>query len=143
FDFNENKVFFTRHDTVSGRTSRQEFIFKADIVNRLVLALYVQRFLKTGKKSANIEMLSSEPRLIRCGLHIIDKEDIEIGGLMVKAYKLCLDPQLGLFNFAKIFIPKAYVWHSAGPSFEWLKYKGLEINLDSPIVEIEKEGCSQ
>ncbi|MDD5503856.1 MAG: hypothetical protein PHV77_00890 [Candidatus Omnitrophica bacterium] len=139
FDFNKNKAFFTRCDTVTGKTSRQEFNFNGDVVNRLILALYVQQFLKTGQESAKVEMLSSEPRLIKCGLYIIGKEEIETGGARTMAYKLCLDPQLGLFNFVKVLIPKAYVWHSAEPDFEWLRYRGLEINLDSPIVEIEKE----
>jgi hypothetical protein len=49
---------------------------------------------------------------------------------------------LGIFSFIKIFLPRSYVWHSAEPIHEWLKYDGLESGVDSPRVEIislEKE----
>ena len=138
FDYGSDTVTFKREDKISGKIYKEEFKIKEDIVNRLMLGLYIQQFLKSDKKETVIQMLSNEPRLIKCRLYIIGKEEIEINGQSRQAYKLCLDPQLGLLNFVKVFIPKAYVWHSAKPDFEWLKYKGLEVNLSSPIVEIKK-----
>jgi hypothetical protein len=138
FDYVSGNAIFRREDKRSGRVYKEIFKIRQDIVNRLLLGLYIQEFLKSGKDSAFIEILNSEPRLIKCRLYIVDKEDIEVNGIKKTAYKLCLDPQLGLFNFVKTFIPKAYVWHSAVPEFEWLRYNGLEVNLNSPMVEIRK-----
>ena len=69
---------------------------------------------------------------------MVGEEEIDISGEKQKALKICLDPQLGLFNFMKVFIPRAYMWYSAGGDFKWLQYKGLEDNLSSPVVEIKK-----
>jgi hypothetical protein len=138
FDYANNTVTFKRDDRLSGKESSKVFRIREDIVNRLLLGLYIQQFLKSGKEEAFIEILSNEPRLIRCRLYILGKEDIEISKQARQAYKLCLDPQMGLLSFIKILIPSSYVWHSAAGEFEWLKYKGLESDLNSPIVEIKK-----
>jgi hypothetical protein len=138
FDYNSGNAVFRSDDKITGRVYKHIFKINQDIVNRLTLGLYIQEFLKSGKDSVFIEVLNSEPRLIKCRLYIVDKEDIEVNGIKKTAYKLCLDPQLGLLNFVKTFIPKAYVWHSAVPEFEWLKYNGLEVNLNSPMVDIRK-----
>ena len=140
FDYNSNIATFRREDKRSGEVYSDTFKFKEDIINRFMLGLYVQQFLKSGKKEVVIQMLSNEPKLIRCKLYIVGKEDIEINGQSSRAYKLCLDPQLGLLSFVKILIPKAYVWHLAEPDFGWLRYKGLESSLSSPMVEITKSG---
>jgi hypothetical protein len=138
FDYDSGIATFKGDDKKSGKEYKEVFEIKEDIVNRLMLGLYIQQFLRSGKQEATIQMLSNEPRLTKCRLYIIGEEDIEVAGENRKAYKLCLDPQLGLFNFVKIFIPKAYVWHSSSPDFQWLQYKGLEMNLSSPIVEIKQ-----
>jgi hypothetical protein len=138
FDYGNNIITFTRDDKKTGKSSKNVFKIKEDIVNRLVLALYIQQFLKSGKKEAEVQMLSNEPKLIDFRLYIAGTEEIESAGEKKQAYKLCLDPQLGLLSFVKLIIPKAYVWHSAKDDFEWLQYKGLEVNLSSPIVEIKK-----
>jgi hypothetical protein len=140
FNFDSNKAIFTRDDKISGRVHKEEFRFKEDIVNRLILGLYIQQFLKSGKDEAFLDILNSEPRLIRCRLYMVGEEEIEIGGVKRNAIKLCLDPQLGLLSFVKVLIPRSYVWHSAEGEFEWLKYNGLELNLNSPIVEIKNKG---
>ena len=140
FDYDSGIATFKRDDKKSGKEHKEAFRIKEDIVNRLILGLYIQQFLRSGKKEAVIQMLSNEPRLIKCRLYIVSEEEIESAGVKRQAYKLCLDPQLGLFNFVKVLIPKAYVWHLAEPDFEWLQYKGLEVNLSSPIVEIKKTG---
>lgn len=138
FDYTSSRATFTREDKKSGKVYKEVFTIKEDIVNRLILGLYIQQFLKKDKKETVIQMLSNEPKLIRCRLYIVGEEEIEVTGQKMQAYKLCLDPQLGLLNFVKVLIPKSYVWHSAKPDFEWLKYNGLEVNLSSPIVEIKK-----
>jgi hypothetical protein len=138
FDFISNTATFKREDKISDKAYSEAFKIKEDTVNRLMLGLYIQQLLRSGRDNAMIQMLSNEPRMIKCRLYIMGKEEIDINGQKRQAYKLCLDPQLGLFNFVKVFIPKAYVWHSAEPDFEWLKYNGLEVNLNSPIVEIKK-----
>jgi hypothetical protein len=138
FDYNSNEVTFKREDKKSGKEYKEVFEIKEDIVNRLMLGPYVQQFLRSGKQEVTIQMLSNEPRITKCRLYIVGKEEIEMGGQLRQAYKLCLDPQLGLLNFVKVLIPKAYIWHSAEPDYQWLKYNGLEVNLSSPVVDIIK-----
>ena len=138
FNRNPNVTKFVREDKRSGKTRKEIFKTREDIVTRLMLSIYIQQFLKSGKTEEIIQVLSNEPKLTKCRLYIAREEEIEVAGKTKKAYKLCLDPQLGLFNFVKVLIPKAYAWHSTKPDFKWLQYKGLEDNLSSPVVEIKK-----
>jgi hypothetical protein len=141
FDYANHTVTCKHEDTASGKTRARVFKFRHDIVNRLTLALYIQRFLESGKEQATLEILNSQPRLIKCRLYVVDKEEIVSCNEKKQSYKMCLDPELGLLDIVKVLIPKSYVWHSACDGHEWLKYKGLEEDLGSPIVEIRKEPC--
>jgi len=136
FDFGSKKAIFSSENILSGKRQKKEFRFSGDVVNRLILGLYARRLLEQGKREAQLELLSGEPRLYKFKLYVMDTEAIDINGSMKNAYKLCLDPELGLLNIAKILLPKAYVWHSAKPKFEWLRYEGLESGLNSPMVQI-------
>jgi hypothetical protein len=138
FDYGSGIATFKRDDKKSGKEYTKVFKIEGDIVNRLMLALYIQQFLRSGKQEAILYILSNEPNLIKCRLYIVGEEEIEVGGIKMQAYKLCLDPQLGLLNFVKVFIPKAYVWHSSSPDYQWFQYKGLEVSPSSPIVEIKQ-----
>ena len=65
-----------------------------------------------------------------------DRRKATVHGQAVTAYRLCVDPCLGPLNFVKVFLPKAYAWHSAGPKYEWLRYAGLEGGINSSKVEV-------
>jgi len=136
FDYDDNTVTCIHEDFLKNSTITKKFRFTKDIINRLMLGLYVQKFLESGKTRRAIQVVSPEPAFYNLELRIIDTEEIEISGKKRKAYKICLDPKLGLLNFIKVFLPKAYTWHSAKPKFEWLKYEGVENNLKSPKVDI-------
>lgn len=136
FDHSAGKARYSGKDLLHNRTRKGEYAFKGDIANRMILGLYIQKFLEHGGKEASLALLSSEPRLYEVRLRVVGKEDIVINGVKKEAFKLCLDPELGILNFIKTVIPKAYVWHSAEPKFEWMRYRGLENSLGSPMVEI-------
>ncbi len=139
FDFANKKVTYRYENLVIKRKMEKVFRFKGDIVNRLVLGLYVQKFLKNGKREQMVSILSDEPRLYRANIKVIGKEEIECNGRKKMAYKLCLDPDIGLLNIFKFILPKVHIWHLATPHYEWLKYVGLESNITSPKVEIRTE----
>ena len=112
------------------------FKFTKDAINRQLLGLYSQKMLEKGKKIANLQMISEEPGFYNIDLRVVKKEEVEINGREVRAYKLQLDPQLGLLNVAKALFPKSYAWHSAAPNFKWLRYEGLEGDIKSKEVEV-------
>lgn len=136
FDHKAGKVRYAGGDPRRNRIKKAEYGFKGDIANRLILGLYIQKFLEQGGKERALVLLSGEPRLYAVKLKMIGKEPVVINGVKKEAFKLCLDPELGILNFIKAVIPKAYVWHSAAPDFEWLRYRGLESDPGSPMVEI-------
>jgi len=136
FDFINKKAIYHYEYLPVKRKIERTFNFKDDIVTRLILGLYIQKFLENGKTEKIVELVSSEARLYRLNIKIIGKEKMDINGCEKTAYKLCLDPDIGLLNIFKFLISKTYVWHSAAPQFEWLKYAGLENTISSPQVEI-------
>ncbi|MBF0253269.1 MAG: DUF4886 domain-containing protein [Candidatus Omnitrophica bacterium] len=136
YDFKNNVVTCLQEWPGNGTKIKRQYKFTKDITNRLLLGLYIQKFIEKGGTRKKIQMISDEPAIYNIELIIEGKEKINVNGMERSAYKLCLDPNLGMFNIAKIFIPKAYVWHSSNPGFEWLRFKGLEGSISSPTVEI-------
>jgi hypothetical protein len=136
FNYTDNSVTCVQNNLINNTSSTKKFKFTKDIVNRLLQGLYVQKFLENGQASKEIQLLSPGLELYDIELRVVGREEIEINGRKRDAYKLCFDPMLGLFNLVKIFLPKAYVWHSAEPLFELLKYQGIETSVNSPEVVI-------
>jgi len=136
FDFTDNIVTCSHEDFVKNISSTKQFKFKKDIVNRLILGLYIQKLIENGKTREDVQVVTEEPGFYNVKIKILDEEYIEVNGTEKLAYKICLDPKLGILGFVKIFLPKAYVWHSAESEFEWLRYKGLEGSIKSPKVTI-------
>ena len=136
FNFTDKVVTCTYYDLIKNTSVTKKFTFNKEVINRLLQGLYVQKFLENGETFKDIQFISPEPALYNIELRVVAKEEIEVGGKKRKAYKICFDPQLGILSFAKVFLPKAFVWHSAEPPFELLKYKGIETSISSPEVEI-------
>lgn len=136
FDLANNTATCT-HEEPENKVSRtKKFTFDKDVVTRLFLGLYAQKFLESGKTSERLQMVSEEPNMYEIELKLLGKETIEVNGHPVTAYRLLIDPCLGAFNFVKVVIPKAYAWHVAGPEYEWLRYAGLEGGINSEKVEV-------
>ena len=140
FDHIKKKALYTIDNIVKDRKKTKEFSFKADVVNRLILCLYVQKFLEKGIREKRVDLLTNEPNIYSVLIKVIDEEVIDLNGNKLPSYKLCLDPNLGLLSIFKIFLPKSYVWHLAEGDFAWLKYKGPESNPTSIKVVIETKG---
>ncbi len=136
FDLEDGKAVIIAEDLAKGTKKQKTFRFKNDPVNRLLLGLYIRKFLERGKRDARIDLFSNEPAHYKVDLRVIDTGKIEINGRQKETFRLCLDPDLGLFGIVKFVLPKAYVWHSTAPEYKWLRYKGLERGPGSPKVEI-------
>jgi len=136
FDYAGQEVVCTNHDILSDKKSQKRFKFKKEVINRLTLALYVQKFLKNGDTKRKTYMVTDEPQFYRMDIKVVDEEKINIEGKEVDTYKICIDPKLGIFDIVKLIIPKSYIWHKSEPDFAWLRFKGLESNPSSPQVEI-------
>jgi len=140
-DYNpEEKSVKCLHNDIPENISRtKEFTFTKDAVNKLLLGPYVQKMLQNGKRGAKIQMVSEEPGLYNIDLSVVKTEELEINGYKRRMHKVKLDPRLGFLNAAKVFFPKSYVWHSADPDHEWLRYEGLEGDIFSVKVEVTAE----
>lgn len=140
FDYVNKKVLCVNNDLTEKKKITKEFDFRFDVVNRLILCLYVQKFLEKGIMEKRVDLLSSEPNIYSVVIKVIDEEIIDLDGEELRSYKLCLDPNLGLLSIFKIFLPKAYIWHLARADFAWLRYEGPESNPTSIKVVIETTG---
>jgi len=140
FDYTDKKISCTKKDKVKNRETMREFNFSSDPINRLALSLYVQKLLNNGSRERRVDLLTSEPSLIAVDIRVIKEEVIDIHNKELPAFKICLDPNLGLLSIFKVFLPKAYTWHLAEGDFAWLKYKGPESSPTSIKVLIETKG---
>lgn len=136
YDYAAKTVTCIYEDLVEKTVSRKQFTFSKNIINRLLQGVCGQKFIEAGQTVKDIQVISPEPAIYNIRLEMVGEEEIEAKGRARKAYKLCFDPMLGIFNFIKVFLPKSFVWHSAEPIFEWLRYEGLESSVNSPRVEI-------
>jgi hypothetical protein len=136
FDLAGNTGVCTHEDPSRNISRTRKFKFDKDVVTRLSLGLYAQKFLESGKTSEKLQMVSEEPNLYNIELKRMGKETVEINGSKITAYRLCVDPRLGALNFVKAFLPKSYAWHSAVPKYQWLGYTGLEGGINSEKVKV-------
>jgi hypothetical protein len=139
FDLANNTATCIHEDPTRNIFRTKKFKFNKNVVTRLSLGFYAQKFLQNGKTSERLQMVSEEPNVYDIGLKRVGKEVIEVSGRKVLAYRLSIDPQLGALNFVKSFFPKSYGWHSAVPEYEWLGYEGLEGGINSEKVKIMAE----
>ncbi len=95
-----------------------------------------------GNAYAGSVFQRAEPRFYNIELDMMGAEEILLMGKTIKAYKLRLDPDLGIFSFINIFLPDAYVWHYAEGQHEWLRYDGLESGIGTPLVDISVRKCT-
>lgn len=136
FDLVRKMAVCTHIDPTKNINRTRRFTFDKDVVNRLSLGLYAQKFIASGRTEERVQMVSEEPNMYDVELSVLDKEVIDVNGCKKTAYKLSIDPQLGMLDMAKVFFPKAYAWHSASPDFSWLRYTGLEGGINSKKVEV-------
>ena len=136
FDLAGNTGTCIHEEPVRNVSRTIKFKFDRDVVTRLSLGFYAQKFIESGKTSEKLQMVSEEPNVYNVELKLIGKETIDLNGRQMEAYRLCVDPMLGPLNFVKFLLPKSYAWHSAVPKYEWLGYAGLEGGINSEKVKI-------
>jgi hypothetical protein len=136
YDYDNNVVTIVTNDLVRKKIRTKRIRFKRTIINRLLLSLYLQKLITNNDTNKVIQMLSEDPRLFNVEIIMKGKEEIDINGEKIEAYKIILDPKLGILSFVKIFLPKAYTWHETKPVYGWLMYQGLEGTIKSPVVRI-------
>ena len=138
FDFDNNIVVCSHEDFQKDISIVKQFRIEKDIVNRLLLSFYIQKLLNNGKTGGSVQMVSEEPNIYNIDIVNEGIETLEINGKKLKAYKMTIDPNLGVLNFVKVFVPKSYSWYSADKGSEWLKFYGLEGGIKTDEVEITK-----
>lgn len=141
FDNAEGRVECEIKHLLKKENKKKMFSYKGDIVNRFMMGSYIRRFLQAGEKEKTTYLVNDEPALYRVTLKVLGREEITVNGKKRGAYKICIDPQIGLLSPVKALLPKNYDWHSARPPYEWLMFRGLESSINSPKVEIISEVC--
>ena len=140
YDADKGEVECEVRDLLNGKDKKESFKYKGDIVNSMVMGTYIERFLAAGEKERTVNLVSDDASFYRVTLKVVGKEDVTVNGKKREAYKICIDPNIGIFSPAKMFITKNYEWYSCEPPYEWLKFKGLESSVDSPVVEMTPLG---
>ncbi len=133
------KVECTVKDLAKGEEKSKTLKYEGDIINGKIMDDYIERFLAAGEKRRTVYLLSDDD-FYRVTLRVVAKEQVTVNGKTREAYKIAVDPEIGIFNPVKVFITKNYEWYSCEPPYEWLKFKGLESSLDSEIVEMVPVG---
>ena len=136
FDYANKEMGMKYENFASGKKIDKKFSFKGNILDNLSLDPYIQTMLENSKKRAKAELVTSDPDFYNVDIRVKSEETIEKDGKKISAYKICVDPNLGLLNVVKSFGPKAYFWHDTKAPHDWLMYRGPEDKTDSPTVEI-------
>ncbi|MFA5339903.1 MAG: hypothetical protein WC317_07145 [Candidatus Omnitrophota bacterium] len=127
-------------DLLTGKVKKKTLKYDGDIINGMVMDDYIEMFLEAGQKKKTAYLLGDDTELYRVTLRVVAREEVTVNGKTREAYKITVDPEIGLFNPVKMFITRNYEWYSCEPPYEWLKFQGLESSLDSPIVEMTPIG---
>ncbi|MFA6356560.1 MAG: hypothetical protein WCY23_05570 [Candidatus Omnitrophota bacterium] len=123
-------------DPVKNSEKNLSFNYKGGAINKLLTGLYIRAMLEAGERQRTVNIVNDEPAMYRLTMKVVGREMIKVNGSEHEAFKVCIDPNIGLLSPAKVFIPKNYSWFSCEPPHRWLKFKGLETSISSPVVEI-------
>ena len=123
-------------DPVRNSEKNRSFNYKGGAINKLLTGLYIRAMLEAGEQHRTVNIVNDEPAIYRLTMKVVGKEKIKVNGSEYEAFKVCIDPNIGLLSPAKAFIPRNYSWFSCEPPYRWLKFRGLETSISSPVVEI-------
>lgn len=123
-------------DLAKGSEKCRSFKYKGGIINKMLTGTTVRSMLNAGEKQRSVNIVNDEPAVYSITIRVEGREKITVNGRETDAFKVCIDPNIGLLSPVKVFIPKNYSWYSCDPPYRWLKFKGLEASVSSPVVEM-------
>lgn len=123
-------------DLEKGSEKSRTFKYKGSIINKMLTGATVRAMLYAGEKQRAVNIVNDEPAVYSITIRVEGREKITVNGRELDAFKVCIDPNIGLLSPVKAFIPKNYSWYSCEPPYRWLKFKGLEASISSPVVEM-------
>jgi len=126
----------TVKDIVKEKERSATFKYNGSVTNSMLTGTYVRSMLAAGGKRMTVSLVNGEPALYSITVKVVGREKITVNGRERDAFKVCIDPNIGILSPAKAFIPRNYSWYSCEPPHKWLKFRGLEGSLGSPVVEI-------
>lgn len=132
----KNEVRCSIKDLAKGSEKSKSFKYKGSMINKMLTGATVRSMLEAGERQRTVSIVNDEPAVYSITIRVEGKERITVNGREQDAFKVCIDPNIGLLSPAKAFIPKNYSWYSCEPPYRWLKFKGLETSIRSPVVEM-------
>ncbi len=133
FDWGTGKARFTRIDQ-SGKRSTKTLKVPADTITGDGLALWLRALPFESPRPAGFHLLSDEPNLYQFKATIGERQKTQTAAGVFDSYRVQLDVDLGLFNVAKLLLPKTFLWFSTEPPHIWLRSESLENGLGTPKI---------
>ncbi len=115
----------------------KEFEFKENLVDKQNIVIFLMNYPFEEKRNLDFYLLTHDPALYKLNLKFRGKEKIRIKDREIECYKLEMLPDLGFFNFFRVFIPKTYFWFETSPPHYFVRYEGLESGIGTPYVVTE------
>ncbi|MEW5758255.1 MAG: hypothetical protein AB1755_02115 [Candidatus Omnitrophota bacterium] len=134
YDYANKKVYIEAEDYLKHKAKKGELEIRGQIANKLTLPLQIRKTLLANRKFEPIYFVSSKPALYKVDLRVIKEEELDFNNQKIKAYKILLDPDIGIFNILKFLVTNTFVWFNSDMPYELVKYEGLETDLGSERV---------
>lgn len=115
----------------------KEFEFKKNLFDKQNIVIFLMNYPFQEGKDLDFYLLTHAPAMYKINAKFKGKEKIRVGNQEVECYKLEMQPDLGFFNFIRVFIPKTYFWFEAKPPHLFVRYEGLESGIGTPYVTVE------
>lgn len=132
----KDEVRCTVKDFAKGSEKSRSFKYKGGMINKMLTGATVRSMLDAGEKQRVVNIVNEEPAVYSVTIRVEGREKITVNGREQDAFRVCIDPNIGLLSPVKAFIPKNYSWYSCEPPYRWLRFKGLEASISSPVVEM-------
>lgn len=134
FDYHNKKIYYKASDGKGKLILEKAFPLKGKTTDNIAMMHFLKKFIAhlNEKGYRSFFLISSEPKLYRVNIKVMESEELELPIGKIKAVKLRLIPDMGpLSALAGIFIPPTFVWYAEEPPYHWLQYEGLETGLGS------------
>jgi hypothetical protein len=137
FDRANGVIRFEREEPETGDTQSETFDLPRDVLSVEGIAAALRGIPFGEDVSVETRLFTPEPELYEVTLHVRGRETVGIAEGDREAYKVEIEPHLGLLSVFRFLLPEAYFWFAVEPPHDWLRYEGPEAGRGTPAITME------
>jgi hypothetical protein len=137
FDHEKKILSVTHYDSSNIVKRKKIFPLRYPTVDSAMLPFFLQKHIATGaaQKSVSFYVITEAMNLYHAKTRYAGQEMIQTPTGEKNAYKIKIIADFGPLSWiGNFFAPPTYIWYAVESPHAWLKFEGLEVDVESPHI---------